>query len=190
MKNILLINGHHKKESFSTALVNAYIIGAKKSNAKLKLINMYDTNFQFIESGFDNSKENKNAQELMKWANHIVWVYPIWWYGIPSKLKSFIENVIVSGFAYKYHEKGASKFVKWDKYFGDKSTRIIATMDAPPWFFKLIFRDPNFKTMKQVFKFCGIKSNKRTYFGSVKMSTEEQRKKWLLKVEQIGKQLK
>ena len=37
--------------------------------------------------------------------------------------------------------------------------------------------------------FCGIKPVKRTYFGSVKVSTEVQRKKWLLKAEQLGSKL-
>ena len=186
MKNILIINGHHKNESFSAALVNAYKIGAEKSNAKVKYINMAETNFQFIESDIDNTKAVKDAQEKIKWASHIVWVYPIWWYGTPSKLQSFIENVFVGGFAFEYH-KNNKKYVTWDKLLKGKTTRIISTMDAPPWYFKLVFKDPNYKRMKQTMKFCGITSVKTQYFGPVKGSSLQTRKKWLLKIENLGK---
>ena len=44
--------------------------------------------------------------------------------------------------------------------------------------------------MKDIMSFCGIKPVKKTYLGSVKTSDEEQRKKWLLKIEELGKSLK
>ena len=199
MKNILIINGHHRKNSFSSSIIEAYKKGALNQNAKVKLLEMSNANLNFIEGNLteEGSLETNNitteitkAQELIKWANHIVWVYPIWWYNMPSKLKSFIEHVFTSGFAFKYHKKGTGKYVKWDKYLTGKTSRIIATMDSPPLFFKLIYKDPNYKTMKGILNFCGIKSIKKTYFGSVKMSNEADRKKWLQNVENLGAQLK
>lgn len=193
MKNILIINGHHKKESFSSALVDAYKNGALKSNAEVRQINMSETNFQFIESNFENDKlttQIKKAQESILWADHIVWVYPIWWYGTPSKLQSFIENVFVGGFAFEYHKNKKSKYVTWDKLLKGKTTRIISTMDAPPWYFKLIFKDPNYKRMKATLNFCGINAIKTLYFGSVKGSDVKTREKWLLKTGNLGTQLK
>lgn len=199
MKNILIINGHHRKESFNKEIIEAYKNGTKSQNAEIKEIEMSNSKLNFIGGdlnvdgnfeGNSNSDEIIVAQDLIKWANHLIWVYPIWWYNMPAKLKSFIENVFISGFAFKYHKKEKGSYVKWDKLLKGKTSRIFATMDTPPWFFKWLNKDPNYKTMKGILNFCGIKSIKRTYFGSVKMSTKEQRKKWLNKVEQIGKQLK
>ncbi|MEE9348570.1 MAG: NAD(P)H-dependent oxidoreductase [Flavobacteriaceae bacterium] len=191
MKNILIINGHHRNESFSKAIVEAYIKGVENSDAEIKQINMFNTDVKFIESNLESNKtEIKNAQDLITWAHHIVWVYPIWWYTMPSKLKAFFEAVFVSGFAYKYHKKTKRKNPKWDKLLKGKTSRIFATMDAPVWYYKIILRNPNYKMMKSSLNYCGITSITATYFGPVKGSTQKQRLLWLKKVSQIGQKLK
>ena len=35
------------------------------------------------------------AQELISWANHLVFVYPTWWGGLPAVLRLFFEMVLV-----------------------------------------------------------------------------------------------
>jgi len=128
------------------------------------------------------------AQELITRVNHLVWVYPTWWATMPALMKSFIEQTFLPDFAFKY--KKSIKFVKWEKYLKGKSARLISTMDSPPWFYKLFIKDPGFKTLKDIMNFCGIKPVKRTYFGSVKVSSEEQRKQWINKTEKLGIALK
>jgi NAD(P)H dehydrogenase (quinone) len=72
------------------------------------------------------------AQELITWANHLVFVYPTWWAGLPALLRLFFEMVFSPGFAFKYHDRMGKKIVGWDKLLTGKSARIISTMDAPP----------------------------------------------------------
>lgn len=99
-----------------------------------------------------------------------------------------MEQTFLSGFAFKYLK--SDKVMKWDKYLKGKSARIISTMDAPPWYYKLFVRDPGYKTMKSSLEFCGIKPVKRSYFGSIKISDDEQIKQWIKKVEVLGQKLK
>ena len=87
--------------------------------------------------------------------------------------------VFSPGFAFKYHER-LGKLVSWDKLLKGKSARIIATMDAPPWYYKWIMGDPGGKIIRQgILGFTGVKPIKTTYFGSVKLSSAKQREKWL-----------
>jgi putative NADPH-quinone reductase len=191
MKRILIINGHHRKDSFNTALASAYAKGALSSKAEVKHINMFETECNFIDSHLEsNDAEIKNAQEAISWAEHIVWIYPIWWYAMPSKLKSFFEAVFVGGFAFKYHKTAKGQAPKWDKLLAGKTSRIIATMDAPTWYFKYILRDPNYKMMKNSLNYCGITAIKTLYFGPVKGSELNEREKWLSKTEKLGIELK
>jgi len=190
-KQILIINGHPRKDSLNFALAEAYKKGAEASGADVKVLNIVDLNFNKFNTAFENTETEediKKVQELVLWADHMVWVYPIWWYTLPALVKAFMEQTFLSGFAFKYLK--SDKVIKWDKYLEGKSARIISTMDAPPWYYKLFAGDPGFKTMKAALGFCGIKPIKRTYFGSVKVSGDEQIKKWVVEAEQLGKNLK
>jgi len=190
-KKILIINGHPRKDSLNFALADAYKKGAETSGAEVKVLNVIDLNFNKFNTAFenDNTEEDiKKAQELILWADHTVWVYPTWWYTMPALMKAFMEQTLLSGFAFKYLK--SDKVVKWDKYLGGKTARIISTMDAPPWYYKLFLGDPGFKTIKAALGFCGIKPIKRTYFGSIKVFGNAQIKKWIAEAENLGKNLK
>jgi putative NADPH-quinone reductase len=127
----------------------------------------------------------KSAQADIKWAKHFGFVYPTWWATPPALLKAFIERILLPGFAFKYKE--SKRIVAWDKFLDGKTARIISTMDTPPLFYTWIIGDPGFKMMKQILNFCGIRPVKKTYFGSVKMSSEATRQKWIDKCYDIGR---
>ena len=190
MKKILIINAHPKKESFNFAIAETYKKSAEANNAEVKQINLYNLQFEPFLHDFNDevSDDIKKAQDFITWAEHLVWIYPTWWSTMPAIVKAFIEQTFRPDFAFKY--KKSDKFVKWDKYLTNKSARIISTMDSPPLYYAMVVKDPGFKTMKDIFKFCGIKPVKRTYFGSVKHSSDEQRKKWLKQVEVLGRNFK
>lgn len=59
-------------------------------------------------------------------------------------------------------------------------------MDTPPFLYKLIIGDPGLKTMKGTLSFCGITPIHSNYFGSVKSSSDEKRKKWLEDIYSVG----
>jgi len=193
MRNkILIINGHPKNGSLNYAIAEAYKKGAETNNVEIRQLNVAVLKFKPFLEGFNKDIKPEpdivKAQELISWAEHLVWVYPTWWATMPALVKSFIEQTFLPGFAFKY--KKSKKFVKWDKYLEGKSARLISTMDSPPWYYKFIIGDPGYKTLKDIMNFCGIKPVKRSYFGSVKVSDETQRKQWIAKAEQLGKKLK
>lgn len=192
MKKVLIINGHPNPDSFNYALSEAYKKGANtRQDFELKQLDIarMDLENPFLK-GFKNitiPPDIKKAQDLINWADHLVWFYPTWWATMPAMMKSFIEWTLLPGFAFKY--KKSKTVVKWDKYLTNKTARLISTMDTPPWYYKLIIRDPGYRTMNDILKFCGITPVKRTYFGSVKMSDEKSRAKWLAQVESMGRAL-
>jgi NAD(P)H dehydrogenase (quinone) len=44
----------------------------------------------------------KREQELIAWADHLVFIYPIWWFERPALLKGWIDRVFTNGFAFSY----------------------------------------------------------------------------------------
>lgn len=191
MKKILIINGHPNKESFNFGLVAAYKKGALQAGAQVKEIVIaelyFNPNLQF---GYQKRTEQEpdliEAWEKIKWADHMVWVHPVWWGGLPSITKGFIDRLFLPGFAFQYREN--SMF--WDKLLKGKTAHIITTLDQPGWYYRLVYGRPSVNQLKKsTLEFCGVKPVKVTYIGIIKNSKEAARKKWLEKVEKLGLRL-
>ena len=189
MKKVLIINGHPDKESYNFALSEAYKTGATSSGADIKVINIIDLKFNpNLQFGYRKRTELEpdliKSQEDLKWADHIVWIYPVWWGSVPAIMKGFLDRVLLPGFAFKKREGS----VWWDKYFTGKSARIICTLDQPPWYYRLIYRSPSHSAMKKLtMNFIGVKSVKITTIGPIRLSKDRFRKKWLTKIEKLGR---
>lgn len=124
-------------------------------------------------------------QNAITWSDHIVLVYPIWWGSLPALLKGMFDRVFLPGFAFKYRE--GSHFL--DKLLTGRSAHAIATMDTPPWYFKLVYRSPgHHQIRKTILEFSGIKPVKITSFGPMLNATEAKRADWLKQVSRFAEQ--
>jgi NAD(P)H dehydrogenase (quinone) len=188
MKTILIINGHPNPESFNQAIFETYLAEAKKSNISIETIEIAKLKFNpSLEFGYQKRIEMEQdlieAQEKISRANHLVWIHPVWWGGLPALTKGFIDRVFVPGFAFKYRENS----VWWDKLLSGKTAHIITTLDQPAFYYRFAFGRPSINQLKKsTLGFCGIKTKKITYFGPVRNSKEEQRKSWLEKVKVLA----
>ena len=188
MKKILLIIGHPDEESFNFALAAAYKKGASDSGAEIKEIRIRELDFNpNLQFGYRKRTELEpdllNAQELIKWADHLVWVYPVWWGSVPAIMKGFIDRVFLPGFAFKKREGS----VWWDKFLSGKTARLISTLDQPAWFYRWVNGNPSHKAMKRLtMNFVGINKVKSTTIGPLRLSSEEFRMKWLQKIKKLG----
>jgi putative NADPH-quinone reductase len=192
MKKVLIINGHPDKQSFCNELALRYKKGADSDGAECRLVNLTDLKFNpSLANGFRQRTELEPdllmmQQEILK-AEHIVLVYPNWWATYPALLKGFIDRTFLPGFAFRYRENS----VLVDKLLSGKSARLIVTMDSPKWYYSIFVKSPGHNSMKTgILGFCGIKPVKITVFNPIKNSTENIRKDWLQKTEQLGKLLK
>lgn len=189
MKNILIINGHPNKNSFNFALAEAYKKGALETNKNVDEIVISELNFNpNLENGYQKRSEMEpdllKAFEKIKKADHLVFVHPVWWGGLPAIMKGFIDRVFLPGLTFKYRENS----IWWDKLLVGKTARIITTLDQPSWYYKFVYGSPSVNQLKKsVLEFCGVKPVSVTYIENVKTSTPEQRDKWLKLVNNLGK---
>lgn len=192
MKDVLIINGHPDKESFNHALSKAYLDGSVNTNANVITLNIADLEFNpSLQFGYrqrtDLEPDLLNAIEMIKKANHIVWIFPMWWYGSPALLKGFIDRTFLPGITF---EPVPGKPFPIQLMKG-KSARIIITSDTPNWYNRLVMRSPAINQFKKgTLAFCGFSPVKVTYIAPIKDSSLEFRKKWLKKVSLLGQQLK
>lgn len=188
-KNITVILGHPDRSSFCATLAEAYARSASEAGHAVRLFRVGDMAFDpVLHHGYNKRQELepalKELQEAITWSRHLVFVYPIWWGGIPAGLKGLIDRVFLPGYAFKYR-KGSQL---WDRLLSGRSAHIISTMDTPPWYFRFGYRMPGHHQMKKtILEFCGIRPVKISSFGPIRFATDRQRTKWLQKVKEYAK---
>lgn len=191
MKKILVIDGHPNKDSLCFSLAEAYIEGAKEAGCEVKKLRLIDLDFDLIlrygyQKRMNLEPDLQSALQLLKWADHLVWVHPVWWSALPALVKSFLDRLFLPSLTYNtipnsYRMEGLLK---------QKTAHIIATLDQPGWFYRLYFGAPSEKQLKSSLKLCGVKTKQVSYFGIVKTSTDEQRKAWIEKTKEMGRKAK
>ena len=191
MKNVLIINGHPNKESYVHALAKSYADGVLTTDATLDTINIGELDFQSnLAHGYSKitplEPDLVSAIDKIKKADHIVWLFPMWWYGSPAVMKGVIDRTFLPGTAFKYNGKPFP-----EQLFKGKSARIVVTADTPYWYNKWVMGNPAIKQLKKgTLEFSGIKPVKVSYFGPIKDSTTDSRAKWVQDVYNLGTQLR
>jgi NAD(P)H dehydrogenase (quinone) len=187
-KRILVVLGHPNDESLCSSLAKSYIEGARASGNEIQFIALGQLAFDpVLRGGYASTQvlepDLEAIQAAITWAQHLVFVYPIWWGAMPALLKGFIDRVFLPGFAFKYREGSHL----WDRLLSGRSAQLIVTMDSPPWYFRWISRSPGHNQMKRtILGFCGIKPVAITSLGPVKGTTQQQREKWLAQARRSG----
>jgi len=188
MKNILIVNGHPVEDSYGANLASAYQRGAIEKNNQVSLIQVRELDFNMnLQYGYKKRMPTEDdiarAIQLLKQADHIVWIFPMWWYGMPALLKGFIDRTFLPDVAFK---SGNGKLPQ--KLLKGKSSRIIMTCDTPQWYDYLVMKRPAINQLKKgVLEFSGITPVKVTYISPIKDSTAVFRKKWIEKVMVMGR---
>lgn len=187
-KKIVIINGHPNRDSFNFGLAKAYKEGALQSGAEVRELVIADMEFNpNLQFGYQKRMELESdllgAWEAIQWADHLVWIHPVWWGGLPAIMKGFIDRLFLPGFVFRYRENS----VLWDKLLKGKSARIITTLDQPGWIYRLFFGRPSVNQLrKSTLQFCGVNPVGVTYVGIIRTSTVQKRKQWLGEIERLG----
>ena len=187
-KRILLILGTPKRDSLCHALAEAYSIGARGQGHVVRQLRLGELQFDpILREGFGQQQTLEpdllEAQRQIHWAEHLVFVYPVWWGGVPALLKGFFDRTFLPGFAFKYRNRSQL----WDKLLSGRTADLLVTLDTPPWYFRWIYGAPAHRQMvRTILGFCGIKTRRLTEFAPVRPSSEEQRQGWLRKAEGLG----
>jgi len=187
-KRITIINGHPNSESFNQAIADSYKMGALANGAEVKEINIhaldFDSNLQFgYKQVMPLETDLITAMEAIKWANHLVWIHPVWWGGLPAKMKGFIDRTFLPGTTFKYKKDS----IWWDKLLKGKSARIITTMDQPGWYYSLFYGKPSINQLKKsTLQFCGVSPVKVTTIGPIRNTDATKKSIFLKKVTALG----
>ncbi|MCD5996876.1 NAD(P)H-dependent oxidoreductase [Pseudomonas sp. CDFA 602] len=188
-KRILMVYGSPKAISLCSALGEAYTQGARGEGHVVRVLKLGELDFDpILHAGYDQSQVLEHdlleAQRQIHWAEHLVFVYPVWWGGLPALMTGFFDRVLTPGFAFKAH--GRKHFS--NELLKGRTAELLVTMDTAPRYFRWIYGAPAHRQMtRTILRFCGIKTRRLTEFAPVRTSTEEQRQQWIHQARALGK---
>ena len=180
-KRILLIQGHPAPDSFCQALASRYASAARSAGHELRELTLARLAFDpLLHQGYRGEQPLEAdllaAQAEILWAEHLVFVYPIWWGSVPALLKGFLDRVLLPGFAFRYHKGKAFP----EGLLKGRSADLLVSMDTPPWFFRWFYRQPGIWQMKNTtLEFCGVRPVRVLRCGPLIGSTPVRRERWL-----------
>jgi NAD(P)H dehydrogenase (quinone) len=190
----LIIYSHPNPKSFNYAIKETFAKTLSDSGNEVRVRDLYEINFDPVLKGTDFvliqkgsvADDVKVEQDNMKWADVITFVYPIWWTGLPARLKGYIDRILTFGFAYKIDAKGVTGLLP------DKKVYIFNTTGTPEEHYKKIgmLKSINQTSDAGIFEFCGMKVIGHKYFCGVPSSSDETRKTWLEDVKKIASDIK
>ncbi|MDU2613694.1 MAG: NAD(P)H-dependent oxidoreductase [Pseudomonas aeruginosa] len=191
-KRILLIVGSPKRKSFCHLLAECYAQGARSKDHVVRELKLGELAFDpILHEGYEQSQvlepDLLEAQRQIHWAEHLVFVYPVWWGGLPALLQGFFDRVLQSSFAFRYR---GTQDKDWEQLLGGRSADLLVCHDQPLSRLRFLKGPPAHRQMvRSVLGACGIATRRLEEFAPMRSSSEEQRQGWLRRAEQLGSQV-
>lgn len=195
MKTLIVYN-HPHEGSFCSAIREAVENGLKTGGHEYKVIDLDKDGFDpvmrskdlkaFVTAGKigEDGLEDVDPlvlryMKMLRWAEQIVMIFPIWWMTTPAMTKGFIDKVIFPGVVYKME---GGKLVSMLSSL--KQVTIITTMNTPSEVYHDVFGNPlEGSLIKGTFNQIGIHDIRWISLNMVKQCGDEKRWVWLDEIE-------
>lgn len=187
--NILVVFAHPNPKSFGKGIVDTIKNTIEEKGDTVKVRDLYTIHFDPLlkPSDFEEFQSGtvpsdiKVEQDNIRWADTIIFVYPVWWAGMPAMLKGYVDRVFSYGFGYEYVNGSPVGLLK------GKRGLFFSTTRSPS---DLYEQSGMHNSMKQaadqgIFTFCGMDVINHIFFGAVPHVSDETRKEYLKEVENI-----
>jgi putative NADPH-quinone reductase len=189
---VLLIQGHPDPAGghLCHALAQAYADGAREATHDVRTLDVAQLDFPLLRSQHAWTQEAlppalAPAQEAIRWADHLVFFFPLWLGGMPALLKGFLEQIAREGFAFA--KDGGNPM--GHKLLKGRSARLVVTMGMPAPVYRYYFRAHSIKALERnILGFVGIGPIEETLIGLVEAMDDKARAKWFAKLRELGRQ--
>lgn len=192
-KRIILIDGHPAERSLSQLFVQNYAEAAEAGGHEVRIHKLSDMSFDldFGDGGYKRSKPLEPVLQAfsndLAWSDHVVLATPMWWGGLPAKLKGLFDRTLLPGFA--FDTRNTTKIGLPMPMLKGKTGRVMITADTPHWALRLLYRRAIiWQTRGQILNFVGIKPVKFSWFAGATEATKESISKWSKEVQKLGAQ--
>lgn len=177
---------HHR--SFSAAVAVAAIRGATRAGHHVDVVDLAADGFHPAMTREDLvawrqariiDPQVSDYQHRLALAEHLVFVFPVWWEAMPAATKGFLDRVLVKGVAFdEVPNARGNPFRNLLTRLG--GVTVMSVMTTPDKAYRWWYRDPLTKIMfKGTFAKIGVRNLTWMNFDRVAQRTPEQRERML-----------
>jgi NAD(P)H dehydrogenase (quinone) len=188
---VTIVFNHPYEGSFCAAILQSVLRGLQAAGHETDVLHLDNEGFDPVMRAADLKGFTLGApvdpmvlkyRARLEQAEHLIFIFPIWWELMPAMMKGFIDKVIFPGVAYDYDRSGRfPRMIKrWDKLQG---VTLITTMNSAPLVYRLVFGNAIKKALfAGTFWKMGYHNRKWINFGMVKFVSREKRERWLVQL--------
>lgn len=140
-RRIVIIQGHPDPagQHLLHAMADAYAEGATAAEHEVRRIEVAKLEFPLLRTQVDFETGALpptlvQARDDMRWAEHWLFLFPLWHGTMPALFKGFLEHIFRPGFAMEYKKQGFP-----ERLLAGRSARIVVTMGMPVLFYRWYF---------------------------------------------------
>lgn len=108
--NVLIIFAHPNPRSFNQAILEVVDATLREHGHATRIRDLYRMQFRAVLDSEDLARnwrgdlpeDTLQEQAAIRWAQGLVFIYPIWWFGPPAILKGWIDRVFTRKFAFEF----------------------------------------------------------------------------------------
>lgn len=186
MKRIFILNGHPAALSLSRTLAETYADAARQAGHEVRLVHLHE--LQFDHDYAENKPLEPRLDQLMQdlaWSEHFVMTTPMWWGGLPAKLKGLFDRAFIPGRA--FDPRNLNRLGIPSPLLVGRSARVVFTSDTPGWFLRLVYKNALiWQLRRQILEFVGLKPARFTHLGPASHPKTGQVARWLEQVRHLG----
>ncbi|MCJ0761664.1 NAD(P)H-dependent oxidoreductase [Variovorax terrae] len=145
----LVVHCHPNPESFNTALYRTAVQALQRAHHELRLLDLYAEGFDPVMTREERVAYLSNPGLLearvqphvdaLRWAEHMVFVYPTWWYGPPAVLKGWFERVWLPGVTFRPALAKGQRAIPAMQHV---RRLTVVTTSGSPWWWLRVMGDP------------------------------------------------
>jgi len=180
-KRITIIQGHPDPAGrhLLHAMADAYAGRATATGHEVRRIEVAKLDFPILRTQMEFETGELPStlvqpREDMRWAQHWVFLFPLWHGTMPALLKGFLEQIFRPGFAMEYKQSGLPK-----RLLAGRSARIVVTMGMPVLLYRWYFGAYGVRSFERsMLSFAGIKPIRESLYG-LTFSDDKKRARWI-----------
>lgn len=112
---VLIVYAHPNPASFCHALLRRVESALREAGHEVRVKDLYAEGFNPVLSAAELGALNDgrvpeiiaHEQAHLVWAEGLVLIHPLWWFGVPAILKGWFDKTLTHGFAFEYGAQGA-----------------------------------------------------------------------------------
>ncbi len=192
MKIYILLGHPNKDATLSSAFADAYQKAAEDAGHEVRRANIGDLQFDpILHKGYREIQALEpdlvQSQEDIKWCDHFVLIYPLWWASVPALLKGYMDRMWLPRFAFSFIKTPDGKSTMgWHKLLKGRSARMIVLSKTVPIVEHFLYGDYTSDIANALLRFSGFRVA-ITKIGTSEALSDAQKASWTKRIAALAR---